>query len=355
MRSLLKRMRNKLIMIPVFCKLGILRRRVVDFFEKPVYEEVSLEEVKEIYGTGTNDTNEKYFIVYAQMPKGGLFVYLISCMSQIAHALQKGYIPVVDLLNFSSDLRNKREENAWELYFEQPQGVCVQDVYGAANIVFHNEEVEKELYIGDVEPGKSYDEFHVVIDERGEFRDWYQNEELMKTFKAFWKTNIRYNQFVKDYIDRKFGEIIGDEKAVLGLLCRGTDYISLRPKGHYVQPSVEQIIEKVNEILEKFTCKRIFLATEDLDILKKLQKKYGEKLVYMDVPRVKYYEGVQLSDLYKKQKMDLFQRQLDYLTEMEILARLPYLIAGKTTGSRFIPVMKEGRFDYLFYWELGIY
>ena len=355
MNKLIRRIRNNLITIPVFCQLGIIRKKILNCFTKPVYEVVSLEKVKEIYSVGANDSNDKYFIVYVQMPKGGLFVYLISCMSQIAHALHKGYIPVVDLLNFPSDLRNKCEENAWELYFEQPKGVSVQEVYGASNIVFHNEEEEKELYIGDIESGKSYDEFRVVINEGGKFEDWYQNEELMKSFKSFWNENIKYNKSVNDYIDKKYSEIIGEERSVLGLLCRGTDYVSLRPKGHYVQPTVQQIIEKVNEVLEEFKCKKIFLATEDLEILETLKEKFGTRLVYMDVPRVNYYEGVQLCDLYRKQKMNLFQRQLDYLTEMEILARLPYLIAGKTTGSRFIPVMKKGEFDYLYYWELGRY
>ena len=355
MNKFLKNIRSELIKIPFFCKMGNFRRQLLELFKKNEKEEVTIDAVKSIYEHGNNNSDHRYFIIYADMPKGGLFVYLISCMSQIAHAINKGYIPVVDLLNFPSDLRNSEDENAWELYFEQPAGVRVQEVYGAHNVVFHGEEKEQELYIGDVDSKQTYSNYNVVIDESKEFKEWYQNEELMERFQTFWKTNIRYNSYVKEYIDDKYREMIGEDQHVLGLLCRGTDYISLHPPGHYVQPSVEQIIIKVQEIVEKYDCSKIFLATEDADILKQLKHKFGEKLVYLDVPRVNYYDGIQLSDLYKKQKMDLFRRQLNYLTEMEVLARLPYLIAGKTTGSRFIPVMKAGKFEYLFFWELGRY
>lgn len=355
MNNILKIIRGKLITIPFFCELGKIRRRIMEQVKSNQDKKVSVDDVRKIYQSGTNTSDDKYYIVHIDMPKGGLFVYLIPCMTQIAYALKKGYVPIVDLLNFPTDLRNSANENAWELYFEQPAGVSVQETYGARNVIFHGDEEEKILYIGDVADDKSYAEYDLVIDEDKEFATWCQNKELMQRFRTFWQKNIRYNSYVKEYIDGKYRELIGEDRSVLGLLCRGTDYISLRPSGHYVQPTVEEIIIKVQETVDKFQCTKIFLATEDADILKQLKQKFGEKLVYMDVPRVNYYDGIQLSDLYKKQKMDLFQRQLNYLTEMEILARLPYLIAGKTTGSRFIPVMKDGEFDYLFYWELGRY
>lgn len=355
MNNVLKKIRSRLISIPFFCELGKMRRRLLETVFKIKTEEITVDSVREIYQKGENTSEDKFYIAHAEMSKGGLFVYLISLMTQIAHAYKKGYVPVVDLLNFPSDLRNSTDENAWELYFEQPAGVSAQDVYGAKNIIFHGDETENILYIGDVDVNKSYVNYDVVIDESKEFAEWCQNKELIQRFQTFWKKNIRYNDYVKKYIDTKYKELIGEDKNVLGLLCRGTDYISLRPPGHYVQPAVDEIIAKVKEIVDKFQCTKIFLATEDADILKHLKQKFGGRLVYMDVPRVNYYDGIQLSDLYKKQKMDLFQRQLNYLTEMEILARLPYLIAGKTTGSRFIPVMKDGEFDYLFYWELGRY
>ena len=332
-----------------------MKKSLLDKLRKHKEEELSLNKIREKYSQGKNNSSEKYFIVYANQPKGGLFVYLIGIMAQIAYANQRGYIPIVDLLNFPSNLRNTKSENAWELYFEQPSGVGVPEVYGASNLIFHGDEEENTLYIGDVEEGALYDKYQVVIDEMKEFKNWYQDEALMKKFRKFWKQNIRYNAFVREYINKKFQELIGEDENVLGLLCRGTDYISLRPAGHYVQPSLAQILEKTNEVVLAYGCKKIFLATEDAGILKGLKKNLGDKLVYMDVERVDYYDGYQLSDLYEKQKIDLFQRQLDYLTEMEILARLPYLIAGKTTGSRFIPVMKEDNFKFVYFWELGRY
>ena len=264
---------------------------------------------------------------------------------------------MIDMLNFPSDLRNsdQKDTNSWDLYFKQPGEVGVQEVYGETNIVFCDEEKQKILYIGDVDDEQVYNDFEIVINEDKAFNAWYQNEELMNRFQVFWKRNIRYSDFAGGYIEERYKELFDPEKRFLGLLCRGTDYISLRPKGHYIQPTVEMILDKVSEIMQEYHCDYVFCATEDELIYRELKQNLGEKLIGLDVPRVRYRGGYQLSDLYHRQKMDIYKRQLDYLTELELLSRCQCLIAGKTTGSRFVPIMKDGRFEYLFYWELGRY
>lgn len=348
-------LREKLIQIPFFSKLGMMRRELCARKEKSTGVDIEL--IKEKYKIGKNLTSNKYFIVYEDQPQGGLFVYLIGCMVQIAYAMQKDYIPVVDMLNFPTNLKNKEQTdiNAWELYFKQPSGVSVQDVYGAENIIFHGEEDYSILFIGDVDENIHHEEYQVIIDEGKEFKEWYSDVILMKQFQDFWKKYMCYSDETRAYIEQWYQKLFMHGKRVLGLLCRGTDYISLKPKGHYVQPSVEMILPKVEEIMRKYRCEFVFLATEDANIFLKLKEKLGSKLLSMDVERVHYKEGYLLKDLYSKQRMDVFQRQLDYLTEMELLARCECLIAGKTTGSRFLPVMKEGEYEYLFYWELGRY
>lgn len=284
---------------------------------------------------------------------------MIGCMTQIAYAQKNGYVPVVDLLNFPNVLRGETQKdvNAWELYFKQPAGIGVEDVYGAERIIFHGEETCKVLYIGDVDPDQIYEGFDVVIDEGKEFGEWYRNTELMRRFQNFWRTNIRYSDRAGAYIEEQYQRLFPSSGGVLGVLCRGTDYISLRPRGHYVQPTLDMIIARIEEVLEEYHYKYVFCATEDAEIYSGLKDAFERrvKLFGLDVKRVKYKEGYLLNDLYKKQKMDIFQRQLDYLTEMELLSRCQGLIAGKTTGSRFLPVMKDGEYEYLYYWELGRY
>lgn len=347
---MIKQIRNKLIQVPWISKLGTLRRRLFSYKWDLGVADQSV--IQRRYGEGENASEETFFIVH-ESQSGGIFVYLIGCMTQIAYAQKNGYVPVVDLLNFPNALRGETQKdvNAWELYFEQPAGVSVEAVYGAKRIIFHGEETCRVLHIGDVDPEKSYKEFDVVIDEGKEFREWYLNPELMRRFKNFWQTNIRYSDRAKKYIEEQYRKIFPSEEKVLGVLCRGTDYISLRPRGHYVQPTLDMIIAKIQEVTEKYHYKYVFCATEDDGIYNGLKSFFNGKIKLMglDVERVRYKEGYLLNDLYKKQNMDISRRQLDYLTELELLSRCQGLIAGKTTGSRFLPVMKKGEYEYLYY------
>lgn len=351
---MIKQIRDKLIQIPWICRLGMMRRNLFQY--KWDLESIDWKMIRERYADGNQLSQKTFFIVHDRQ-EGGIFVYLIGCMVQIAYALQNGYIPVVDMLNFPSALRNddQVDVNAWELYFKQPADISVQDVYGAEHVIFHGEETCKLLYIGDIDSGKTYEEFGIVIDENKEFKTWYQNPELMKQFKNFWHTNMHYSDDAEVYIEKQYKQLFPEGKKVLGVLCRGTDYISLRPTGHYVQPSSDMIISKIHETMDEYHYEYVFCATEDAAIYNDLKAALGNRLFGMDVERVHYKEGYLLNDLYKKQKMDIYRRQLNYLTEMELLSRCQGLIAGKTTGSRFLPVMKDGEYEYLFYWELGRY
>lgn len=350
-----REIRELLLKIPIVEKLGTMRRNIM---HPSKGDKLDIDRIKQIYQEGNNKEKQKsYFIVYSNQVQGGLFVYLVDCMAQIAYAVKNEYIPVVDMLNFPNNLRNENQadRNAWELYFKQPMGVTVQEVYGAQSISFHGEAEEKMLYIGDLEPGRDYEGFQVIIDESKPYEVWLSNQKYMQGFRDFWNKYMRYSDAAQKYIDDNHKKLFEGKKKTLGLLCRGTDYLSLKPKGHYVQPTKGMIVEKVQEVLDITKCDSIFLATEDQDIYNYLMKIFDGKIMALATERVKYKEGYLLKDLYRTQNMNIYQRQLDYLTEMELLSRCQCLIAGKTTGSRFLPVMCQEPYQYLFYWELGRY
>lgn len=350
-----KKLREILIKIPMIEKAGTLRRNLLHSQKS---QSIDLEQIRQVYTNGVKSKeNKPFFVVYSNQAQGGLFVYLIDCMGQIAYAVKQGYIPVVDMLNFPNNLRNENQKdiNAWELYFKQPMGISVQEVYGAEEIHFHNDTTEKMLYIGDVEDEKACQGYEIIIDESKPYDVWLSNQDYMLRFKRFWQTYMRYSDCAQKYIDDKYKMLFEGKTRTLGLLCRGTDYLSLKPKGHYIQPTKDMIIEKVQCVMQETNCDSIFLATEDRDIYECIKGHFGSSVIALDTERVKYKEGYLLKDLYQKQNMDIYKRQLDYLMEMELLARCQCLIAGKTTGSRFLPVMKTDNYEYLFYWELGRY
>lgn len=48
--------------------------------------------------------------------------------------------------------------------------------------------------------------------------------------------------------------ILQEPETTLGILIRGTDYVAVRPKGHAVQATPEQIIEKIKELSKEERC-----------------------------------------------------------------------------------------------------
>ena len=55
------------------------------------------------------------------------------------------------------------------------------------------------------------------------------------------------------------------------MFLRGTDYVSLRPKGHHVQPTVEQLCDKIDDFLKLHVIKKIYVVTEDYEIYLQIQ------------------------------------------------------------------------------------
>ena len=67
---------------------------------------------------------------------------------------------------------------------------------------------------------------------------------------------------------------------ILGVLMRGTDYISMRPKNHCIPPKLETMIEDIKDMDKKNKYDWIFITTEDNIIKKKLIKIFYSKAKY---------------------------------------------------------------------------
>ena len=50
---------------------------------------------------------------------------------------------------------------------------------------------------------------------------------------------------------------------ILGILARGTDYITVKPSGHPIPPNIDMMIDDINEMDKKYSYDWLFLTTED--------------------------------------------------------------------------------------------
>lgn len=115
---------------------------------------------------------------------------------------------------------------------------------------------------------------------------------------------------------------------------RGTDYISIKPLGHPIQPRLEDVKKYVDQFLEQEKLERIFLVTEDYSICKQVKKIYGEKIVTLKEDYfVKEYQDGELL-LKSLRRVDNIEDKLFlYLLKIILLSQCNSFVGGRTNGS----------------------
>ena len=298
---------------------------------KSCFEEYKKRERKMSYGNDNLDIN--FYVISFDYDTQGLFAIVKSVLSHIMYAIDKGWIPVVDLKNYSCQYQLKGE-NAWELFFEQPCGYTLDDIQRSKNII--------RSYYG-MYPYNKYDFYVDVLD----------RPEECKRLAGIYKKYIMPQPNVLDYMRKTASDLHIDDKT-LGVLCRGTDYLKRKPQYHPQQPEPEMVIEDAVKVMQKKGYESVFVATEDEIVLDLFKKKFGDQLRYINQPRLTLNDKQQyLSDI----NTDMQTRKkiaLDYYTALYILSRCPALLAGRTAGTLGAVFMSEG-YEWTKFYDLGYY
>lgn len=297
-----------------------------------LYTKWKWRERKVSYGTMYPD--QVFFVIRRAYCKVGLFSYVMTNMGLVDYALGQGYIPVIDMQNGRNtylDDNKVGKENAWEYYFKQPCGYTLKDIKNARNVILSN---------GLITSANHYPDFRIV-EEEAMFSYWH------KVFQEYFKLS----DDIRDACQRMRQELLGDTR-VLGILARGTDYVSSKPKGHPIQPTAEQIIIKAEEVMKDYSCEKIYLATEDADIYDKLKGAFGEKLFALDTERYTTIGEQNINDL--RENSDKYLGGKEYLLSMLLLSGCNCLVAGNVGGTHGVLLMSDG-FEYRCIFNLGKY
>lgn len=285
-----------------------------------------------------NMAKSKYLIIKRESGSSplGLFAYYITNAAWIEYAVRKGFTPVIDMQNFRNTYHGEGELgkiNTYEYFFKQPCGVSVEEALrsGEARYVWKD--------IPDFHPNESL--------------DFLEYEEIVNYYRQIVKTYMPFQEEVKKYLDEKADAVLGNEKRVVGVLARGTDYTGLKPYFHPVQPTAEEIIQKLDNYIEKYDCGKIYIATEDETILKRMKERYGNSLCWNEQKRMKSTDTF-LN--YNKEfiKEEPYKRGLDYLASVYLLSKCTGLVAGRTSGTVGAVLMAD-RYEFQYIFSEGRY
>ena len=143
---------------------------------------------------------------------------------------------------------------------------------------------------------------------------------------------------------------------VLGVLCRGTDYLYKKPIGELIQPDPSNVIKKVKKIVVNKKYNKIYLATEDKKVFERFKKEFGEKLLpnfqYM------YNENYDVSKFLCNLKVDrkdhFYHLAKEYLFSLFFLSKCNGFIGGYTNGTVIAWILSDNWTDTYIY-DLGVY
>ena len=275
-----------------------------------------------------NYINNSFIILSHICEDCGLLSHYNKFLSCLSNILKEGRIPIVNLIKFPNIFNGfnesslSLEQNPWEYFFKQPFNYSLKDVKTYSK---HIKEYECCVY---KRPSQD------IIFDNNFYRFYWNN--LYNTYFPIKDEIIKEADIIKN-------ELFQKSENVLGILLRGTDFIALRPKKHYIQPEPEIVFNDVDKFDEENNYDYYFLVTEDNIIRNKFINKYKDKLKYFKSKEAFTYEYNNKEILaYNKKINGNLQLMKNYLINIIILSKCIDIICGRTNGSVLAFIITKG-------------
>lgn len=243
----------------------------------------------------------------------GVMSLLMNVCRHILYAEKKGYVPIVDFKNYETQYSDGNKTNIWEDYFEQISQYTLDEVYASKNVVLSGLRPIRELTF-EPEVRFSHDQIELA-------------RQIVKKY-------IIIKPEIEKMVSKELNRI---GMPLIGLYLRGTDYISTKPIGHYIQPSLRDVKSEIDALISKCPESKVFLVTEDEKNYIESKEAFREKLVIASFDTfIHSYKNNELlfeSESLNQISESKYIRGLNYLVKIIILSRCKSIIGGNTCGS----------------------
>lgn len=282
----------------------------------------------------------KHKIIYVIKPDfqdgvEGLMSLLSRQLVYLNYAEKKNYQPYIDWKNYNTQYSNGTE-NAWEYFFEKVSDIDEKDVYSSKNVIIS---------------GWTFNDINV----EGLFdAQVFKDKKILKKSNLIVKQYLKFNSEVQQKVLYESDRLKINE--CIGVYLRGTDYVKLKPSGEYIQPSVEQVEQKIKDFVNKYNTRKVYLVTEDGSIYDALKLEFGEMIRVVSFDTfIRNYSG---NDVLSKSGVladDAKKRGQEYLVKMILLSQCRFLISSITQGSKFSYILNGGEYEDEYIFDMGLY
>ena len=170
------------------------------------------------------------------------------------------------------------------------------------------------------------------------------------------------NENLRSEMDEYFDAVFGGKK-VLGVLIRGSDYITSGLAGARKQATADEMIPEIDHWIDEEKYDLIFLATEDSDILNQMYEKYGNKLKAISQERFSVKDLKDLKLIYEYEKKNTQTENYDttvedttinYFYALYLLSRCDgFMCSGQCNGYFVVLAFNDGKFKRQYKFNVG--
>lgn len=306
---------------------------------------------------GRKNPSQTFYVIRTEENNWGLLTTVTCVLEHIEYALEKGYIPVVDLKNYRMEMMQDKEhfglENAWEYYFEQPvSGIELTEVYKSKNVILS---WKGSLPRAD-RPNWSYE----------------LPAEAVCKYHSLVENYLRPSKEICVQIVKNAEKLFPKEGKVLGVsVRRGYEHIKRKGDkivtGHPEQAGLEEYINDINYLMEKWECDYLFISVDDRETSDFFVTYYGEKCIRFQRALRHYFTDGKVE---KRAEIGLCEYKYDssivngianveettkeYLTEVYLLAKCDCLLASISSSSQMASIIKGGKYEHVKIYDKGL-
>ena len=226
-----------------------------------------------------------------------------------------------------SEYDNKR--NPFDYYYKQPFEFSTPNLYNPGTIIKLSKNNYK--FAEEINKGMNYE----------------ITEEYINNMALIMKKYLKFN----DETEKKISDEIIKRKisnTTLGVHIRGTDY-KKNYKDHPIYINVEYYYNYIDEALRKFKFDKIFVATDDQEILKKIIEHYGEDMIIYSKDTLRGNGSIGVHVNKTNRKYHRYLLGLEVIFDMCSLASCGGIITGMSQVGLITRIYKKSKDENYIY------
>ena len=184
---------------------------------------------------------------------------------------------------------------------------------------------------------------------------------FVQTLPGIMDRSVIASSFLAE-MDEYYDAVFGGKKT-LGVLIRGSDYIATGLSGVRKMATVEQMAPVIRKWMADYGYEKIFLATEDADILSQMRKEFGKTMVALSQRRITrndLRDGQIISQYEKEHAGDDYAEKLEdttvnYFYALYLLSRCnAFMCSGQCNGWDTVISLNQDRFERTYKFAVGV-